>query len=452
MTPWDFLKIEQTDDIREIKRAYARQLRIYSPESNPEGFMRLREAYELALESVKTPGAPVRPIMPLQPDIDRSESPLPSPFDLPLPPLQPDIKEQEPSLHTHVWSKVEELYSDLKRRMDLDEWQRLFDILNVDEFLILKNGLIAFLNDHYVLPVYVWIYLDAEMEFDSSFRWMFLLDAEKNIYTPMLEMFLSASAAFDFDAFIKLHINARLEYHCGRFEEAEKCARKAINIYDGDYHIFKILGDCLLEQKDHADFEQKKHEAAGVYEKSTTMCWRFTIDKEGTITACDRRQKSAAVPMQIFIPHEVDGVSVKIIGEKAFSTKGFTSVTIPDGVTSIRSSAFTVNKLTSVTIPASVTYIGDFAFQTNKLTKITIPDGVTYIGDRAFCSNSLTSITIGDNVSLSMKDHPSFENGFDEFYKSSKKAGTYILGDGKFGRKEWLSSIYHQTLGILKWS
>jgi len=101
---------------------------------------------------------------------------------------------------------------------------------------------------------------------------------------------------------------------------------------------------------------------------------------------------------------EEDGKWYKVVGIKdgAFTNcENLTSVTIPDGVTSIGEYAFAVcNSLTSITIGNGVKHIGPYAFGgCSSLTSITIPDKVTYIGDAAFygCS-SLTSITIPDNV------------------------------------------------------
>ena len=90
------------------------------------------------------------------------------------------------------------------------------------------------------------------------------------------------------------------------------------------------------------------------------------------------------------------------IQHNAFSgCSNLTSVTIPEGVTTIGSSAFSgCSSLTCVTIPDSVTSIGDSAFSNcSSLTSVTIPDSVTTIGSSAFygCS-SLTSITIPDSV------------------------------------------------------
>ena len=94
--------------------------------------------------------------------------------------------------------------------------------------------------------------------------------------------------------------------------------------------------------------------------------------------------------------------SVTSIGEDAFyNCTGLTSITIPDSVTSIGEDAFfCCTSLTSVTIPDSVTSIGTRAFYgCTSLTSITIPNSVTSIGEDAFfCCTSLTSVTIPDSV------------------------------------------------------
>ena len=95
-----------------------------------------------------------------------------------------------------------------------------------------------------------------------------------------------------------------------------------------------------------------------------------------------------------------DGVTS--IGNDAFAyCSGLTSVTIGNSITSIGNYAFSMcSSLNSVTIGNSVTSIGDFAFgHCSSLTSITIPDGVTSIGNQAFayCSG-LTSVTIGNSI------------------------------------------------------
>lgn len=53
---WNLLQIEPTTDQALIKKAYAVQTRIYHPEENPEEFMRLREAYNLAMQWAEESG------------------------------------------------------------------------------------------------------------------------------------------------------------------------------------------------------------------------------------------------------------------------------------------------------------------------------------------------------------------------------------------------------------
>ena len=96
------------------------------------------------------------------------------------------------------------------------------------------------------------------------------------------------------------------------------------------------------------------------------------------------------------------GDGVKSIGGSAFKNcTSLTSITIPNSVTRIDSSAFSgCTNLASVTIGDGVTSIGNSAFENcESLTSITIPDSVTSIGVSAFRDcYSLTGITIPDSV------------------------------------------------------
>lgn len=78
-----------------------------------------------------------------------------------------------------------------------------------------------------------------------------------------------------------------------------------------------------------------------------------------------------------------------------------TSVSLPDGLTTIGSAAFSMcYNLVSVTIPESVTIIGNKAFYAcTGLTSVIFPDELTAIGEKAFYScNSLVSIEIPNGI------------------------------------------------------
>ena len=117
-------------------------------------------------------------------------------------------------------------------------------------------------------------------------------------------------------------------------------------------------------------------------------------------------QKGSVKPTgDVVIPSTVtiNGKEYRVtsLSNQAFFECSLTSITIPEGVTSIGKQAFqSCSRLTSIKIPESVTSIGAGAFQScSSLTSITLPEGVTSIGNQTFynCS-SLTSIIIPKGV------------------------------------------------------
>lgn len=53
MSIWSVLGIEPTDDLSDIKRAYARKLKTTRPDQDPQGYQRLREAFEKAKQEAE---------------------------------------------------------------------------------------------------------------------------------------------------------------------------------------------------------------------------------------------------------------------------------------------------------------------------------------------------------------------------------------------------------------
>ena len=107
-------------------------------------------------------------------------------------------------------------------------------------------------------------------------------------------------------------------------------------------------------------------------------------DTEVTITDCDETAEG-----DLEISAEIAGLLFTSIGEGAFdSCSSMTSITIPEGVTSILDFSFgSCSNLISITIPDSVSIIGRRAFhRCSSLASISIPDSVTTIGDFAFAN------------------------------------------------------------------
>jgi hypothetical protein len=87
-----------------------------------------------------------------------------------------------------------------------------------------------------------------------------------------------------------------------------------------------------------------------------------------------------------------------VVSDHAFyGCSGLTTVTLPEGLTTIGDSAFRgCSGLATIALPGSVTTIGEFSFDgCSSLTCITLLEGLTRIGDSAFrgCS-ALTSFAL----------------------------------------------------------
>lgn len=106
------------------------------------------------------------------------------------------------------------------------------------------------------------------------------------------------------------------------------------------------------------------------------------------------------------------GTNVNVIPSRAFENlKGFSNITLPNGLTEINYNAFNGCSLTSVTIPNNVTRIGTEAFQNCPLTTLSIGSKVNRIGSDAFNgdSNYLQTIT-SYNTTPPNIDGPTFHD------------------------------------------
>lgn len=128
------LGIEDTREEKAIKAAYREKLAVTNPEDNPEGFKRLRQAYE---EALALRG-------------------------------QPEEKQEEDATETGRWvARAARLYSTLGGRQDLEGWKELFtrDIyLSLDGEEECQKKLLLFLMQHYRLPTAVWKLLEEKLE------------------------------------------------------------------------------------------------------------------------------------------------------------------------------------------------------------------------------------------------------------------------------------------------
>lgn len=123
---------------------------------------------------------------------------------------------------------------------------------------------------------------------------------------------------------------------------------------------------------------------------------RFIFDvKTGTILLYK------GTDLNVVIPEELGGVTVKAIGDSAFNmheTKlKLTSVTLPSGLEVIGDRAFSRNSFTTLDLSVckGLVSIGDHAFIANKLTDLVLPRTVKELGQGAFSNNQLINVNLG---------------------------------------------------------
>ncbi len=155
------LEIAETKEEDRIRQRYLSLLKDTNPEDDPEGFKRLREAYEEALRFAA----------------EREKE-----------------AEEEPQGEVGLWMKrVRETYRDIFLRRDSNVWKTLFEdtvCVGFDTFLDARKQLLSFLSGHSFLPRTVWELLDQTFhvldDFDAlkeEFHVNFLRHIEYHVNT-----------------------------------------------------------------------------------------------------------------------------------------------------------------------------------------------------------------------------------------------------------------------------
>ncbi|MCX7749573.1 MAG: tetratricopeptide repeat protein [Clostridia bacterium] len=134
MNCFEILGIEPTKDTREIKKAYAKKLPKYSPEMDPEGFQKLRAAYEEALAKASEEAERTKDLTPVD----------------------------------QFMAKFQDIYKDFNQRIDEGAWKKLFEAdvcYHIDTGWEVSGRILRFIMENYNFPHKIWVL------FDSFFSW-----------------------------------------------------------------------------------------------------------------------------------------------------------------------------------------------------------------------------------------------------------------------------------------
>lgn len=173
MNFWHVLEMEPTEDIKAIKKSYARLLKQFHPEDDPAGFQRLKEAYDLAVNHVKYVQKGIydesAPIQVAYKQVENEKAPR----NIVDSSLNEEESEGPLSIDKQVdnfINKAEELYVDFEKRIELENWRSLFRenvIWDIRANDLLNDRMLYFLEDHHYLTLEVWRFLSTGFDWQG---------------------------------------------------------------------------------------------------------------------------------------------------------------------------------------------------------------------------------------------------------------------------------------------
>lgn len=192
MNIWDILGIEPTKNTSDIKKSYAAKLKIFHPEKDPEGYQKLREAYDMAIKFAKSnKDIEVNNSFESQASSESIKDKHISEENEIEPEINPEIEPindsntKIPSRIVHknfhvnqqtstqqqiheLMDKLKELYGNFFSRIEVENWKVLLNsdiVWNIKSKTSLEQHILDFLSSHHYLPQ------DVFELFDSYFHW-----------------------------------------------------------------------------------------------------------------------------------------------------------------------------------------------------------------------------------------------------------------------------------------
>ena len=303
MDSWEILGIQPTDNIHDIKRAYTKLIRIYNPEDDPDGFMRLRAAYEQACQAAPFIQQKGRADIADSGGKDVRDESAWGEADVffalgaerGLPPITFD--DPNPDMKFSVIQDIETLYNDFWRRIDINEWKKLLNGLNVHELYAVRTALSYFLTPLAAMPQAVWHYLESVLALsdDSHFAGAALLSenaADFDLCPYLVFLFKEDTCSgIKISEYADNYVGAYFAWHNYDLYRAGKLAKEALKVRP-DAYMYAILGDAEAAQGNEA----KAHEAYAAACRNKPMLTpnrqlaRRMIELEHALSLINKRQ------------------------------------------------------------------------------------------------------------------------------------------------------------------
>jgi hypothetical protein len=271
MTDWEILDIKPSADASEIKKAYAKKLKIYHPEDDPEGYQILREAYERVLRSVKQNEIN---IITYQPDfsLDNNTEERMDKSDVLLYNFEskntskhfndllniPDSNTKQ-ELLDEFFVKLNDLYNDFFSRIDESKWIELLNediIWQLESKDVISQRMLNFLMDDRYIPNYVWKKLNICFQWDEQMEYLYtnypevfvkyLIKQIKDDTVPRY-CYFHKDIDIDFAEYVRFREKTLIALLEKDKVKAKENLTLAMNIYTQDPDLYNLKAWYLLE-------------------------------------------------------------------------------------------------------------------------------------------------------------------------------------------------------------
>ncbi|WP_046176178.1 tetratricopeptide repeat protein [Domibacillus indicus] len=258
MTYWDILGIEPVDDPSTVKKAYAKKLKLHHPEDDPEGYQRLREAYDAIRKQLKK-GLSRIPEKQQAAPAQTEQAPVMTAI---LEPEKAGGREDSEETVNAFISKVLELYRDVPQRLQLDSWINLLNEPALWDWSFKKKAgtqLFVFLKEHPLLPKDVWLLLEESFQWRESIP-EYMLDNDPDLFrfwTSYQKYFgpypsfsfeeIARQEGVDADAFLQKREYALDAFLAGRLTEARLAAEEAFSLFSEDPDLLRLHGEIYIQ-------------------------------------------------------------------------------------------------------------------------------------------------------------------------------------------------------------
>ncbi|GFZ30089.1 hypothetical protein CSC2_06150 [Clostridium zeae] len=315
MSMWQVLEIEPTGEVKEIKRAYARKLKRTNPEDDPEGFQVLKEAYDSCLRYAKSYKKNIEyndlslndkalDLVHSEEEFNENdngdiykESNNQRLIDLKIAnnednlddynyktPPRINIKDEEVKLEVNFsvqidafFEKVQALYDDFFKRIDLKYWKELLSDEVMWKFE-LRNQICTrmadFLIENYCLPRDIFKLLSQSFQINEE-KWHTHYDYPIEIVNYIfLQLsnedritrynFLDENADVDYGKYVKYREDAFIALMNNELGNARKFIVLAEEIYDKDPYLKSMNSEYYIRINDDSTARDNFNVAIGL--------------------------------------------------------------------------------------------------------------------------------------------------------------------------------------------